>query len=89
MRPSTIKELIKLVEDSEIDELEVSSWGRKVRITRKQQFMNGTAPSVAPLGQVFVAEQTPAASQVVIPAQPAVATPEVADQGAQASGNLV
>ncbi len=35
MRESRIRKLIKLVEESEIDELEVSSWGRKVRITRK------------------------------------------------------
>jgi len=35
MRESLIKKLIKLVEESEIDELEVSSWGRKVRITKR------------------------------------------------------
>ncbi len=35
MRESKIRKLIKLVEESEIDELEVSSWGRKVRITKR------------------------------------------------------
>jgi acetyl-CoA carboxylase biotin carboxyl carrier protein len=35
MRESLIRKLIKLVEESEIDELEVTSWGRKVRITKK------------------------------------------------------
>jgi len=35
MRPSKIRALIKLVEDSDIDELEVSSWGRKVSIRKK------------------------------------------------------
>jgi acetyl-CoA carboxylase biotin carboxyl carrier protein len=35
MRESKIRKLIKLVEESDIDELEVSSWGRKVRITKK------------------------------------------------------
>lgn len=35
MRPSKIRSLIKLVEDSNIDELEVSSWGRKVSIRKK------------------------------------------------------
>ena len=35
MRPSKIRMLIKLVEESDIDELEVSSWGRKVCIRKK------------------------------------------------------
>ncbi|MBN2226325.1 MAG: acetyl-CoA carboxylase biotin carboxyl carrier protein [candidate division Zixibacteria bacterium] len=35
MNEKTIKKLIKLVEDSEIDQLEVSNWGRKVKITRR------------------------------------------------------
>jgi len=35
MNESTIKRLIRLVEDSEIDQLEISSWGRKVKITRR------------------------------------------------------
>ena len=35
MREKTIKKLIRLVEESNIDVLEVSSWGRKVRITRR------------------------------------------------------
>jgi acetyl-CoA carboxylase biotin carboxyl carrier protein len=40
MRPSRIRMLIKLVEESNIDELEVSSWGRKVCI-RKKTNLNG------------------------------------------------
>jgi len=40
MKEKTIKKLIRLVEESDIDVLEVSSWGRKVRITRR---MNGNA----------------------------------------------
>ena len=40
MRPSKIRMLIKLVEESNIDELEVSSWGRKVYI-RKKVDLNG------------------------------------------------
>jgi len=37
MNENTIKKLIKLVEDSRIDQLEVSNWGRKVKITRRLQ----------------------------------------------------
>jgi len=48
MRESKIRKLIKLVEESEIDELEVSSWGRKVRITRKlNQQQNPVADATA------------------------------------------
>jgi acetyl-CoA carboxylase biotin carboxyl carrier protein len=35
MREKIIKKLIRLVEESDIDVLEVSSWGHKVRITRR------------------------------------------------------
>ena len=36
LRVKTIKKLIRLVEESDIDVLEVSGWGSKVRITRRQ-----------------------------------------------------
>jgi acetyl-CoA carboxylase biotin carboxyl carrier protein len=36
-----VKRLIKLVEESEIDQLEVSRWGRKVKITRRLSKDNG------------------------------------------------
>jgi acetyl-CoA carboxylase biotin carboxyl carrier protein len=36
MNENYIKKLIRLVEESEIESLEVSSWGRKIRITQKQ-----------------------------------------------------
>ena len=35
MREKYIKSLIRLVEESDIESLEVSSWGRKVRITQR------------------------------------------------------
>jgi len=35
MKEKTIRKLIKLVEESNVEELEVSSWGRKVRITKR------------------------------------------------------
>ncbi|MCB2231233.1 acetyl-CoA carboxylase biotin carboxyl carrier protein [bacterium] len=35
MNESYIRKLIRLVEESEIESLEVSSWGRKVRITQR------------------------------------------------------
>ena len=80
MRPATIKRLIELVEDSEIDVLEVSSWGRRVKITRKQSSLNGSAPqsvnSVVPETVAHVAppDQSPAAPA---PATVPEKTPEV------------
>ncbi len=40
MREKIIKKLIRLVEESDIDVLEISSWGQKVRITRR---LNGNS----------------------------------------------
>ncbi|MGB2697210.1 MAG: acetyl-CoA carboxylase biotin carboxyl carrier protein [Candidatus Zixiibacteriota bacterium] len=44
MRESKIRKLIKLVEESDIEELEVSSWGRKVRITKKMNRQQNPPP---------------------------------------------
>ncbi len=49
MRPSKIRSLIKLVEESNINELEVSSWGRKVCIRKRIGGGNGHGP-VNPAG---------------------------------------
>jgi acetyl-CoA carboxylase biotin carboxyl carrier protein len=49
MRTSKIRALIRLVEDSGIDELEVTYWGRKVSIRKKASCAdnNGHHPQVA------------------------------------------
>ena len=50
MRTSKIQALIRLVEKANIDELEVSSWGKKVRIRKKiagNDSSNGNNPQVA------------------------------------------
>jgi acetyl-CoA carboxylase biotin carboxyl carrier protein len=61
MRPSKIRMLIKLVEESNIGELEVSSWGRKVSIRKKIGSSNDNgnhhAP-VAPANPTVVAPQS-------------------------------
>jgi acetyl-CoA carboxylase biotin carboxyl carrier protein len=78
MNQKTIKKLIQLVEESNIDVLEVSSWGRKVRITRK---LNGSSASNGETQVLTIAASQQAAPSAV-PASasaPAVATP-VADE---------
>jgi acetyl-CoA carboxylase biotin carboxyl carrier protein len=89
MRPAIIRELIKLVEDSEIDALEVSSWGRRVKITRKQVSVNGSGPygnSQMSVAETVAAPQAPSAP---IPAQPSATTPAVEEQSPQTGANLV
>ena len=48
MRELFIRKLIKMVEQSDIDSLEVSSWGRRVRILKNRSGTNGHTPQVAP-----------------------------------------
>jgi acetyl-CoA carboxylase biotin carboxyl carrier protein len=75
MNEKQIKKLIRLVEESDIDVLEVSSWGRKVRITRRLDGStsgNGSspvmsarpAPNPAPATEIAV---TPPAETPTVP----------------------
>lgn len=43
MDEKAIKKLIRLVEESDIDQLEVSRWGKKIKITRRLAKGNGHA----------------------------------------------
>jgi len=52
MKEKTIKKLIRLVEESDIDQLEVTSWGRKVRITKRMAEGNGHSDQPAVLRNV-------------------------------------
>lgn len=46
MKPDEIKNLVKLVEESNIDEIEVSRWWKKVRIRKKVNSSNNSHSSV-------------------------------------------
>jgi acetyl-CoA carboxylase biotin carboxyl carrier protein len=76
MRELFIRKLIKMVEQSDIDSLEVSSWGRRVRIMKSRPSHNGGTPTA-----VFAA---PAAAPLRIetpaPVAEAAATPSPAPQ---------
>jgi acetyl-CoA carboxylase biotin carboxyl carrier protein len=71
MKEKTIKKLIRLVEESEIDQLEVSSWGRTIRITRRLGNNNGHAGHSAPVIQ--------AVAPVPVPPPPIAAAAPVID----------
>ncbi|MEP0828306.1 MAG: acetyl-CoA carboxylase biotin carboxyl carrier protein [bacterium] len=61
MREKTIKKLIRLVEESDIDQLEVTSWGRTVRITRRMSGRNGKSDQPAVIHSVAPVAIPPAA----------------------------
>ena len=78
MNEKYIKKLIRMVEDSDIESLEVSNWGRKVRITQRlSASSNGSSESavVQPIVAATRVEPAPAA-----PAAP-VEAPPVEDTG--------
>ncbi len=88
MNTSYIRKLIKLVEDSKIESLEVSSWGRRIRIVQKANpsnnghsgetvVLSATAPAAAPPPVATAPAAPPAATA---PAPPTQAAP-VEDTG--------
>jgi acetyl-CoA carboxylase biotin carboxyl carrier protein len=77
MRESVIKRLIKLVEESSIEELEVSRWGRKVRISKVARASPAVNSNAAAPSAVSV-EGAPPAHKVETPG-PAAAEVEEAE----------
>jgi len=79
MNTGYIKKLIKLVEDSEIESLEISSWGRRVRIVQKLNPSNNGHS-----GETLVINSAP--SSPTTPSAPApAATPPPAETPAPAA----
>ena len=68
MNPDELRELIRIVEESDIDELEIGRWGRTVRIVKRRN--PGFAPLPAAAGTPIAASAAPAE-----PAQPAPEEP--------------
>ena len=46
MNPQELRDLIRIVEESAIDELEISRWGRTVRIVKRRGAHNSAVPPV-------------------------------------------
>ncbi len=69
MREAYIRKLIRLVEESKIESLEISSWGRKIKITQPAHHStNGSSHKPAMLEQVMVAAPAPVPGQVAMAA---------------------
>ena len=68
MKEAEIKRLIQLVEESDIDELEVSRWWRKVKITKRHHGGNSHNPGPAIMQEVKIprAEPEPAAEKAPV-----------------------
>jgi len=78
MRELFIRKLIKMVEQSDIDSLEVSSWGRSVRINKNRGSSNGhTSVTLAAPPAPRIAAPPPEPVALPKPAEPATA-PEAA-----------
>ena len=73
MREQKLRMLIKLVEDSKIDELEISRWGKKIRICKNN--INGSLPSAASSSPP-VFEISPTSSEEVSPPPVQAPTPQ-------------
>jgi len=74
MREAYIRKLIRLVEESKIESLEISTWGRKIKITQTaKNSSNGSHTKPAILEQVVIANPASAANQVLMSAPAAVA----------------
>lgn len=82
MNEHEIKKLIKIVEESNIDELEVSRWGRRVRIIKNRQSGNGVMPTPLLTTQPMHA---PAPGMVGADAP----EPELKEEKKEPSGNLI
>ena len=80
MNENYIKKLIKLVEESEIESLEISSWGKKVRITQKLGASSNGQVAPQAYVQPVAAPAAPAPVAAAPAPAPAEATPAVNDK---------
>ena len=83
MNEKYIKKLIRLVEESEIESLEVHSWGRKVKITQRAVAQsNGHGDTTAVIQQVVPPRHQAAPAEQPLPATtpPPEETPAVVDK---------
>jgi len=78
MREAYIRKLIRMVEESKIESLEISSWGRRIKITQpSKNSTNGSSHNPAILEQAVTATPASVPGQVVT-AAPISATPQPA-----------
>jgi acetyl-CoA carboxylase biotin carboxyl carrier protein len=74
MRETYIRKLIRLVEESEIESLEVSSWGRRIRITQRNHNGSNGHLETSPVIQATAGSGNPVSQAP--PAAPPEPTPQ-------------
>jgi acetyl-CoA carboxylase biotin carboxyl carrier protein len=77
MNEKYLKKLIRLVEESEIESLEVSNWGRKVKITQRLASSNGSSPGPTIVETIATPRSEAVSAPKVIPPQKEDATSTV------------
>jgi len=88
MREAYIKKLIRLVEESKIESLEISSWGRKIKITQTgKSSSNGHNHNSSVLEQVVYSSSDKVSSQSSAASAPA--TPQPVPAAAADTGKTV
>ena len=85
MKEKYIRSLIRLVEESEIGSLEVSSWGRKIRITSRGSAESNGHQLVMPVP----AAPVPAPGQVPMASPTQSASPSETAAASSDTGNLI
>jgi len=85
MNEKQIRKLIRLVEESEIETLEVSSWGRRVKITQRPQAGSNGHSSMPPVLQSSDVT-SPAAA---VPKTPELQVSQTAEAASEDTGSLV
>jgi len=70
-----IKRLIKLLSESEVDEIEIEEQGKKIRLVKHQNSRADAAPAALPLAAGRLAPPQEVSAPVVVAAEPAVQIP--------------
>lgn len=87
MKTQEIRELVTIVEQSEIDELEVSRWGHRIRITKNKNHVADTQPQQITLPAQQVAPQPQSAPAEGTQSKSATTTEESSDDSVEPSQN--
>jgi len=86
MNETTLRRLIRLVEESEIESLEIRKWFRTIKITKRLNNHNGSAPSVHAAHMETV---VPIAAAPVVAAPAPAPAPQSAEAPAAPASNLI
>ncbi len=89
MRPEKILELVKILESHEIDEIEISRWGQKIRITKNHNsYATGEVEITPAAHKVKKIHQQQLAETAAFESQPAV-TEEFNGKGVEVRSPIV